>query len=104
LVREAESLLTKEEKQRILERKHAEENAQSEEQTLSSQGEGPSKGKGVNPRNWGDLDLGETEIDVDAQREALLNWARTRDWSRTAPRDEPEPDGESDKENEPVKG
>ncbi|KAG1744747.1 hypothetical protein EDB19DRAFT_1826893 [Suillus lakei] len=64
LVKEAEKCLTQEEKQHILERKY----------------EGPSKGKNVDPRNWGGVDLEESELDIEAQREALSTWARTRDW------------------------
>ncbi|KAG2340201.1 hypothetical protein BDR05DRAFT_859976, partial [Suillus weaverae] len=82
LVREAENCLTKEEKQCILERKHAKDNARTEEQTLMSREEGPSKGKGADPRNWGEADLEEAELDIEAQKEALLNWERTRDWSK----------------------
>jgi len=38
-----------------------------------SRGEGPStaKGKGRDPRNWGNLDLDELETDIEAQRAAL---------------------------------
>ncbi|KAG2109008.1 uncharacterized protein F5147DRAFT_551386, partial [Suillus discolor] len=85
LVREAENHLTNEEKQCILERKRVEESAQPDEHTSSSHEEGPSKGKGADPRNWGNLDLDEAEGDVKAQCEALETWARTRDWSRTVP-------------------
>ncbi|KAG1721047.1 uncharacterized protein EDB91DRAFT_1279688 [Suillus paluster] len=87
LVREAEKLLTTEEKQRILERRNTEMNADSRE-------EGPSnpKGKEVDPRNWGNANLDESKINLEAQREALSNWAQTHEWSKRAP--EPE-DGEN---------
>ncbi|KAG1888810.1 hypothetical protein F4604DRAFT_1915867 [Suillus subluteus] len=90
LVKEAEKHLTMEEKQRILERKRAEDNAQSQEETETSREEGPSnlKGKGVDPCNWGDVDLDEAEVDLEAQREALSTWARTHKWSKAAPQEE----------------
>ncbi|KAG1758653.1 hypothetical protein EDD22DRAFT_748131, partial [Suillus occidentalis] len=85
LVKEAETRLTPDERQRILERKRAEDTAQAEEHTLTSQEEGPSKGKEVDPRNWGGANLEDGELDVEAQKEALSNWERTRDWSKTVP-------------------
>ncbi|KAG1792611.1 uncharacterized protein HD556DRAFT_1239104, partial [Suillus plorans] len=101
LVREAEKLLTTEEKRRILERKQVEMNADSREQTMSSREEGPSqpKGKSVDPWNWGNANLEESEIDIEAQREALSTWAKTHQWAKGAQREEPVED--SDKENDP---
>ncbi|KAG1788018.1 uncharacterized protein HD556DRAFT_1245814, partial [Suillus plorans] len=43
--------------------------------------EGPSKGKGIDPQNWGSADLEESEVDPEAQREALATWARSRTWA-----------------------
>ena len=42
-----------------------------------SQGEGPStsKGKGVDPHNWGDAQFSESNVDVEAQRAALESFA-----------------------------
>ena len=39
----------------------------------SSKGEGPSrlKGKGINPKEWGNADFSEGEVDLEAQRAAL---------------------------------
>jgi len=70
-------------------------NADSREQTMSSCEEGPSqpKGKSIDPRNWGNVNLEESEIDIEAQREALSMWAKG------AQREEPVED--SDKENDP---
>ncbi|KAG2129601.1 hypothetical protein DEU56DRAFT_915095 [Suillus clintonianus] len=39
-----------------------------------SQVEGPSKGKGPDPRNWGGLDLDGTEYELEAQRAALASY------------------------------
>ncbi|KAG2118470.1 hypothetical protein DEU56DRAFT_837728 [Suillus clintonianus] len=101
LVKEAESHLTQEERQRILERKRAENEARADEHTNTSREEGPSKGKGVDPRNWGDANLDESEVDLEAQREALRTWKNTRDWSKSVPRVEPERVNESETDEIP---
>lgn len=103
-MKEAEIRLTQEERQHILERKHIEETAQAEEHTLTSQEEGPSKGKGADPRNWGDTNLEDADLDIEAQREALSNWERTRDWSKTIPRVAPDPNDKCPNEDNPGTG
>jgi hypothetical protein len=65
-IREAETRLTRQEKQTILKRRAAEERARSLEQTPSL-GEGPSKGKTVDPRNWRGVEIDSTELNVKAQ-------------------------------------
>ncbi|KAG1874233.1 hypothetical protein C8R48DRAFT_769623 [Suillus tomentosus] len=95
LVREAEKHLTQEEKQCISDRRRVEERARISEQTSSSHDEGPSKGKGVDPRNWGNADLEESEVDPEAQREALATWARSRTWANE------ESAMQTDSDNEP---
>ncbi|KAF8222841.1 hypothetical protein L208DRAFT_1320369, partial [Tricholoma matsutake] len=35
----------------------------------SWRGEGPSKGKGIDPKNWGTLRIKPSELDVNAQRD-----------------------------------
>ncbi|CAA7263787.1 unnamed protein product [Cyclocybe aegerita] len=52
---------------------------------------GPSKGKGIDPRNWGNLGIPDKEVDPDVQ-EALLNEARER-------RHEPGPSNQQDMSN-----
>jgi len=84
LVREATKLLTKEEKQRIHNRKRAEKRAQLREPGPSNPDDGPAKGKNPDPRNWGNLDLEESELDPGAQLEALRAWARSREEPREA--------------------
>ncbi|KAG1894471.1 uncharacterized protein F5891DRAFT_961426, partial [Suillus fuscotomentosus] len=74
---EAERQLTNDERQCILNRKNAETRAQSHTRSISL-GEGPSKGKGVDPRNWGDAGVSESEMDFDAQYQALKEWAAAR--------------------------
>ncbi|KAG2052168.1 hypothetical protein BDR06DRAFT_866722, partial [Suillus hirtellus] len=78
---EAERQLTNDERHRILKRKTAETRAQSHTRSLSL-GEGPLKGKGVDPRNWGDAGISESEMDFDAQYQALKEWADACDWSK----------------------
>jgi hypothetical protein len=75
LVKEAEKQLTEEEKQRIHNRKCAEEQAQTLAPSPSSLDEGPSKGKSVDPQNWGNAGLDELDLDLEGQREALHTWA-----------------------------
>ncbi|KAG2136995.1 hypothetical protein DEU56DRAFT_912766 [Suillus clintonianus] len=95
---EAEKQLTEEERSRILNRRRAEEKARSQELPPSTRGEGPSKGKGVDPRNWGDLDIEESELDMDVQYEALHTWAQTREWADQGPEPQPANDPGPDPE------
>ncbi|KAG2743014.1 hypothetical protein P692DRAFT_20748122, partial [Suillus brevipes Sb2] len=100
LVAEAEKLLTNEEKQRILKRKLAEEHARPVEQSPLNLGEGTSKGKNVDPRNWGDAEINESDLDIEAQKEALNTWADSREWAKDLPN--PEPVEDSDQESDTV--
>ncbi|OAX33225.1 hypothetical protein K503DRAFT_786651 [Rhizopogon vinicolor AM-OR11-026] len=81
LVREAEKQLIHEDRQHVLNRKDAERRARSLEQT-SSLSEGRSKGKGIDPRNWGGIDFDSLDVDIHAQAEVLKAWATARDWSK----------------------
>ncbi|KAG2152977.1 uncharacterized protein EDB93DRAFT_1102748 [Suillus bovinus] len=94
LVKEAENQLTEEDKQCIYNRKHAEEVAHDDEHTSSSHEEGPSKGKGVDPRNWGNVDLDEPELDPEAQRDALATWAKSKTWANERTGQQTESDSE----------
>jgi ribosomal protein L19E len=82
VVREAEKGLTREQQQQILKRKDIEIRAHQDE-TESSRGEGPSKGKMPDPRNWGGVDLSDPELDPEAQRKALKAWNEAKAWSNT---------------------
>lgn len=53
--------------------------------TPESRGEGPSHGKGVDPRNWGGSGIPEEELDPKAQREVLDEWQVRRDLTHTRP-------------------
>ncbi|KAF8225605.1 hypothetical protein L208DRAFT_1408263 [Tricholoma matsutake] len=71
-VKNAEQNLTTEDQERIdchYEKVHF--NSDGDE---SSRGEGPSKGKGVDPDNWGALKFESAKLDVNAQREAMKTW------------------------------
>ncbi|KAF8224375.1 hypothetical protein L208DRAFT_1410378 [Tricholoma matsutake] len=76
-VKNAEQNLTAEERERIdcrYEKVHFDSDGDE-----SSRGEGPSKGKGVDPSNWGALKFESSELDVDTQREAMKAWNMVRD-------------------------
>ncbi|KAF8238109.1 hypothetical protein L208DRAFT_1388058 [Tricholoma matsutake] len=71
-VKNAEQNLTTEERERIdhrYEKVHFDSDGDE-----SSRGEGPSKGKGVDPNNWGALKFESAKLDVNAQREAMKTW------------------------------
>ena len=79
---ERTSSLTGEEHLHIQRREHAENKAQlSESESLLEEGLLQSKGKGTDPRKWGQLDLqvSSAEIDASAQRMALEQWKQVKD-------------------------
>ena len=51
------------------------------ENSVSSRREGPSepKGKGIDPREWGNAHLSEEDLDLDAQAAALNSFGRKKD-------------------------
>ena len=51
----------------------------------SSKGEGTSrlKGKGINPKEWGDADFFEGEVDLESQHAALESWKAAQAWAHT---------------------
>ncbi|KIN95766.1 hypothetical protein M404DRAFT_33908 [Pisolithus tinctorius Marx 270] len=76
-VRRAEWQLTLDEREKI--RRRSLSMTRDNPEVTSSESDEPSakgecKGKGPNPRNWGNLKLSENEIDPDAQRAALASW------------------------------
>jgi hypothetical protein len=76
-VKTAEQNLTALEKSRI-DRRYENMHV-TDDENESSRGEGPLKGKGVDPENWGALKLEPSELDVRAQREAMKTWNMVRD-------------------------
>ena len=58
----------------------------------SSRDEGPSKGKGVDPHNWGVLEFEPFELNMNAQWEAMRAWNQVRD--RDLANKESKPDDE----------
>ncbi|KAI6016820.1 hypothetical protein BKA83DRAFT_4030277, partial [Pisolithus microcarpus] len=74
-VREAERCLTTDERERIAKRSLSQEASIHQGTMPESEGK-PSepKGKGIDPRNWGALDVSKDELDVEAQCSALTSW------------------------------
>ncbi|KAF9245453.1 hypothetical protein BU15DRAFT_59030 [Melanogaster broomeanus] len=48
-----------------------------------------TKGKGIDPEEWGNIHLESEEIDIDAQRAALKSWNEARDWQAMGDVDDP---------------
>lgn len=80
-VQAAEQGLTALERERI-DRRYENLQVNPESESEPSGIEGPSKGKGVDPKNWGALDLDPSELDLDAQKGALETWNVVRDMAR----------------------
>lgn len=49
------------------------------------------KGKGPDPRNWGNLSACEDELDLEAQREALASWKAAQELARSEQESKPDP-------------
>ena len=77
VIEAAKSGLTSEQRAQYQRRKMA---VRSRATSTSSQGEGPSqpKGKGVDPRNWGNIGIDVEELDPEKQREELAQYERQR--------------------------
>ncbi|KAF8226045.1 hypothetical protein L208DRAFT_1407685, partial [Tricholoma matsutake] len=76
-VKDAEQNLTTEEREKInrcYEKVHFDNDGDE-----SLRGEGPLKGKGVDPNNWGALKFELAKLDVNAQREAMRTWNMVQD-------------------------
>ena len=60
-----------------------------------SQGEGPSKqtGKGIDPREWGNVNISREILDVDAQAVALESIAQQNELDRTRHKNVPKKKG-----------
>ncbi|KAF5344698.1 hypothetical protein D9757_015061 [Collybiopsis confluens] len=99
-VRAAENLLSNRQRELIKQRmslvNKTPQTGVGSESDESSHGEGPSnrsKGKHVDPRNWGAANLDNNELDVDAQQKAFENFQarkRARDTAQSS-----DPDAES---------
>ncbi|KAF8222008.1 hypothetical protein L208DRAFT_1324754, partial [Tricholoma matsutake] len=79
-VKNAEQNLTTEEKEQI--DHHYEKVHFDNDRDESSRDEGPSKGKGIDPENWGTLRFEPSELDVNAQKEAIKTWNEIQDQDR----------------------
>jgi hypothetical protein len=65
--------LTAAEQDRI-DRRYENLDVSNEDDNESSRGVGPSRGKSIDPKNWGALDFEPSELDLDTQRGAIENW------------------------------
>jgi hypothetical protein len=77
VIAEAEQQLTVDERAQIqnqYRKVDPKEGADSSSESDVSKGEGPSKGKGVDPRNWGAIDLAPDEFDIGTQEAALASY------------------------------
>jgi len=77
VVNEAEKQLTSVQKEQLLHQYKKVQIKTAPCNRSKSQGEGPSntKGKGVDPHNWGGAQLSDTELDINAQHAALESFA-----------------------------
>lgn len=48
-----------------------------------SQGKGPSKGKGQDPGNWGDVNFSDEEINLDNEHAVLESWEAAQEWAHS---------------------
>ncbi|KAI6032403.1 hypothetical protein EDC04DRAFT_2572050 [Pisolithus marmoratus] len=49
----------------------------------------PHKGKGTNPKNWGALDVSDSNLDIHAQLAALASWNATHCLANESDSDQP---------------
>ena len=81
IVNQAEKQLTTAQKEQLSRRYEKVQKKTAPREKSGSRGEGPSttKGKGVDPRNWGGAQLSVSDLDVEAQHAALESFANKRD-------------------------
>jgi hypothetical protein len=79
-LREVERTLSTEDKRKIHRRVYAESTAHEIDSSETTGGESAprSKGKDVDPGNWGDIELDEAECNINLQRAALRDWNKHR--------------------------
>ncbi|KAJ8462316.1 hypothetical protein ONZ45_g17979 [Pleurotus djamor] len=75
-VEKAANSLSQHQRDLIAKRQQALQESSRAHETPVSLGEGPSqgKGKGVDPRNWGNLDFSDDDLDPEAQAKAMRLW------------------------------
>ncbi|KIO08101.1 hypothetical protein M404DRAFT_23378 [Pisolithus tinctorius Marx 270] len=101
-VRRVERQLTLDEREKIQRRslsmmRDNPEVTSSESDEPSAKGE--CKGKGPDPRNWGNLKLSENEINPDAQRAALASWNTANRLANESDENQPGPSKGNDPES-----
>jgi hypothetical protein len=82
VVIEAEKRLTNDERnwiQNWYQKVHNQPEVESSSESEASKGEGPSKGKSVDPGNWGVVDLAPDKLDVGAQEAALASYKEAKE-------------------------
>ena len=81
VVIEAEKQLTSSQKEQLSRRYEKVRKETAPRDRSESRGERPStsKGKGIDPRNWGDAQFSESDVDIEAQRAALESFTVKRD-------------------------
>ncbi|KAI6025370.1 hypothetical protein BKA83DRAFT_4021624, partial [Pisolithus microcarpus] len=92
VIREAEKCLASDERERIVKGSLSQE-ASIQQGTMHEPKSKPteSNGKGIDPRNWGTLDVSEDKLDVEAQRFALASWNFAHQLANESESDGPEP-------------
>ncbi|EGO04950.1 hypothetical protein SERLA73DRAFT_149260 [Serpula lacrymans var. lacrymans S7.3] len=85
LVRQAELRLTNEQLEQILKHREKKGNHYDPEKG-SDRDEGPSlsKGKGLDPRNWGNISA-ESDMNLDEQQKAYETWKEAQYWAQQEP-------------------
>jgi hypothetical protein len=80
VVKQAEQKLTTEQKQKISRRYENASKIMEPNERHPSHNEGPSnrKGKGPDPKNWGAVDLSDSELNMEAQKAALDSFAQKK--------------------------
>ncbi|EGN94765.1 hypothetical protein SERLA73DRAFT_77506 [Serpula lacrymans var. lacrymans S7.3] len=93
LVQQAEKLLSDDQLKTILKRREIERAARQSETATNLESQEGTKGKGTDPANWGGLDIEETELEPEAQREALRAWNKAHEWASLSHQEVPGPSG-----------
>ncbi|KAG1721725.1 uncharacterized protein EDB91DRAFT_1274903 [Suillus paluster] len=94
VVSAAEQQLTEDECTRVNRRKYSVRHDCGND--TESPGEGPSKGKGPDPWNWGAMNLEEEELDMEAQRAALESYKLAKQMAGESESEDPSRDEPGD--------
>ncbi|KAG0692532.1 hypothetical protein DFH29DRAFT_882346 [Suillus ampliporus] len=78
-VGKAERMLTQAERQRLAKRNFSVSTRETATTRETDHGEGPSKGKGTDPRNWGTAMIEDEDLNLDEQRAALESFRTAKE-------------------------